>query len=322
MMPAPARLPRGYQADFISPSLPVPLPVIQQPHPAGISKRFDYLHFSVVASKKRQFPYFSATNINGPQFRQLDRADNWREDPNAMGWQWGTVLYVARKSDFDKGHMTKREDPQWGTTDAVAAQAADETFFFTNVAPQMASLNQRLVAWRGLEDYILHDEARLNKGRDATAEQPGLLISVFTGPVLSAADPVFVTTVLSQRVQLPELFWKVVYYTNDGLELRRVGFLMGQRDAMQQAGVVGTNLFDRFKKLLLLENFFEDYKDAEPFQVGVSYIEGLTGLTFPAALETHPDKVPNPLRYEVRPANKMLLTESIGSSIRFTNLVL
>lgn len=321
-MPAPAQSPRGYQADFISPSLPVPLPVIKQPHPAGISKQFNYLHFSVVASKKRRFPYFSATNINGPLFRQLTRDDNWRDDPNAVGWQWGEALYAARKSDFDKGHMTKREDPQWGLTDAVAAQAADETFFFTNVAPQMAALNQRVAAWRGLEDYILHDEARLVKGRDATAEQPGLLISVFTGPVLSAADPVFVTWVSGQRVQLPELFWKVVYYTNDGLELRRVGFLMGQRDAMQKADVVGTDLFARFENLLLRENFFEDYKDAEPFQAGVSYIEGLTGLTFKAALETHPAKAPNPLHYEVRLKNKMLLTESVGSSIRFTNLVL
>lgn len=321
-MPAPIDLLSGYQTDFISPNLPVPLPIVNHPHPAGLSKRFDYLHFSVVTSKKRQFPYFSATNINGPQFRQLDRADNWREDPNAVGWQWGKALYEAPKSDFDKGHMTKREDPQWGPTDAVAAQAADETFFFTNAVPQMASLNQRVAAWRGLEDYILHDEARLRKGRNATAEQPGLLISVFTGPVLSAADPVFVTTVAGQRVQLPELFWKVVYYTNDGLELRRVGFLMGQRNAMQKAGVVGTNLFTSFKRFVMRESFFEDYKDAEPFQAGVSFLEELTGITFPAAVETHPDKAPNPLHYEVHTKNKLLLTESVRPTIQFNNLTL
>ena len=321
-MPAVTPLPKGYEIDFISPLLPVALPVIRALHPAGNSKQFDYLHFSVIASKLRRFPYYSATNINGPQFRQLSRVDNWRDDPAATGWQWGKALYSAHKSNFDKGHMTKREDPQWGLTDAVAAQAADDTFFYTNAVPQMAELNQKVAAWRGLEDYILHDEARLGKKPDATAAQPGLLISVFTGPVLSPTDPVFVTTVMGQRVQLPELFWKVVYYTNDGLELRRVGFLMGQRNAMQKAGVLGIDSFARFKQLSLRENFFEDYKDAEPFQAGVSYIEELTGLTFAAAKETHPAKAPNPLRYEVQSKNKMLLTESMVPAIEFTNLVL
>lgn len=319
-MPLPPSLILGYQPDFMGTGLRVPLPAIQQPHPAGQSKQFDYLHFSVVASKVRKFPYFSATNINGGLFRQLDRVDNWRNDDRAVGWQWGYELYGAPKSLFDRGHMTKREDPQWGDTDNIAAQAADETFFYTNAVPQLKNLNRPLTAWQGLENYILHDEARL--GGKATAIRPGLLLNVFTGPVLHPLDPHFITPVQGQHVLLPVLFWKVVYYTNDGVELRRVGFPMGQHNAMKNAGVIAP-VFEklvRTDRTLLLEDFFEDYKDAEPFQVGVRFIEEQTGMRFPAARETHPDKKPNALHYQIPTPNKVLLEHHTPSAVVFTNL--
>jgi endonuclease G len=218
--------------------------------------------------------------------------------------------------------MTKREDPQWGATDEIAAQAANETFFYTNAVPQMEILNRRTNAWRGLEDYILHDEARRQKGRAATAAEPGLLINVFTGPILAPTDPFFVTPVAGRKVQVPELFWKVVYYTNDGLELRRVGFLMGQHQALKQAGLVEVQMVESFEKYTLLEGLFDDYRDAEPYQSGVRFIEDRTGLVFPKAVEVHSDKKPNPLKYEAGARKKSLLLEGRSPAFTFTNLEL
>lgn len=315
---------QGYLTTFISEELAVPLPVIKCSVPTDQSQVFEYTHFSVVMSWIRRFPYYTATNINGRAFRQLNRKDNWREDVRyGPRWQWGSALYNVQDSDFDKGHMTKREDPQWGSSDAIASKAADETFYYTNAVPQMKSLNRSLRAWRGLEEYILHNEARLNKGAEATANNPGLKISVFTGPVLHIADPRFARTIAGRHVQLPILFWKVVYYTNDGQELRRVGFMMGQHQAMQEAGVLEAVVekFGQFNRNSLVEEYFEDYRDAEPYLTGVRHIEEQTGLTFPLALELNPDKKPDLLLYHI-PAIKSMLLEHTEFPIQFSNLQL
>jgi endonuclease G, mitochondrial len=53
-------------------------------------------------------------------------------------------LYSTAHCDFDKGHMVKREDVQWGHSIAVASKAADSTFFYTNAVPQHAKLSQQI----------------------------------------------------------------------------------------------------------------------------------------------------------------------------------
>ncbi|MBK8194914.1 MAG: DNA/RNA non-specific endonuclease [Lewinellaceae bacterium] len=107
-----------------------------------------------------------------------------------------------------------------------ATEAARSTFYFSNCAPQVGDLNRK--EWRSLEDYILKKESSQNK----------LKINVFTGPVLSENDPVFVTPVKGEQVQIPTLFWKVVYFTNDDQTLNRVGFLMGQKKLLFKNNIV------------------------------------------------------------------------------------
>jgi len=168
----------GYQKNFLS--KPVPLPKLsksQEDDLAPVKDNDDatanYINYSVQLSASRRFPFFSASNINGKLFRKLSREDKWRIDERVhKEHQWGPELYRAQKSDFDRGHMTKREDVQWGHSVMAATKAADSTFFYSNAVPQHARLNQRI--WRLLEDYILHAETK----------EHGLKICVFTGPVL------------------------------------------------------------------------------------------------------------------------------------------
>ncbi len=277
----------GYQPGFIGEKLKVLLPQAGERNgkdiaPVKNSKDglLHYPHHSVVLSKSRKLPLFAAVNIDGKQFRQIDRnklfpggSDNWTVDDRAPEHQWGNELYSAKGSDFDKGHMVKREDPQWGPAD-IATEAAKSTFFFSNCAPQVGDLNRK--EWRVLEDYILKKESANVKD--------SLKICVFTGPVLSDDDPFFANKIKGQDVRIPTLFWKLVYFTDDGKTLNRVGFLMGQKKLLLDRGIVTPP-----EEELEAVKHFDDYEDASTYQVNIALIETLTGLQFSPANEPYKD---------------------------------
>lgn len=275
----------GYSESFISPALLVPLPLLQPEQRAdlaAVSGTTDnlarYVHYSLALSKSRGFPYFTAANIDGSLFKKAARTDNWRKDSRiADAYQWGEELYKAVKSNFDKGHLVKREDVQWGQTVLEARNAADTTFFYPNAVPQHAHLNQQI--WADLEDYILHTESVPNN----------LRIAVFTGPVLRANDPVFVTKVNGKEIQLPVLFWKVVVFSKDNRQLYRVGFLMGQAQLLRKAKIVKP---EPIKIAALEADRFMQFEDAETYQVNIATIENLTALTLPPARDVYQDSRP------------------------------
>lgn len=211
---------QGYNEKFIS-NQTVPLPNLNSEQNDDLviddegNKVIKYINYSLQQSVSHKFPFYTATNIDGIQFKKVPRKDNWRKDTRlSKEFQLGKELYSASKSDFDKGHMTKREDVQWGETIGIALNAADSTFYYTNAVPQHKDLNRDI--WRSLEDYILHTETKQNE----------LRICVFTGPVLSSSNPYFVTPINGKQIQIPSLFWKVVIFQKEDGNLYRVGFMM------------------------------------------------------------------------------------------------
>jgi len=307
----------GYTEHFISPDLLVPLPVISAARQSDLAPVLGttdnmarYVNYSIAMSKTRGFLYFAAANIDGALFKKVSRQDNWRKDDRIdSAYQWGEELYKASRSDFDRGHMVKREDVQWGQTVLEAQNAADSTFFYTNSVPQHADLNQKI--WLALEDYILHTESVPNH----------LRIDVFTGPVLAETDPVFVTAVNGKEVKLPVLFWKVVVFTKGDGQLYRVGFLMGQRKLLLQDQIIRPET----AKPTLLAELFEDFEDAETYQVNIAAIETLTGLTFPQAQDVYQDQRPVKLVLEEVDVPVTLLDSEIAGTelgYRISNLVL
>ena len=275
----------GYSEAFISPELVVPMPVLSGEQQADLApvagttdNIADYGNYSAAISKSRGFIYFAASNIEGTLFKKASRPDNWRKDDRiAAEFQWGDELYKAPKSDFDKGHMVKREDVQWGKTILEARKAADSTFFYPNAVPQHGDLNQKI--WAELENYILHTEAVQNN----------LRVAVFTGPVLRNTDPVFVSEVNNQEVQLPTLFWKVVVYTKGDGKLYRVGFLMGQLTLLEKNKIIKP--VEKVKAAIDSDLFME-FEDAETYQVNIATIQTLTKLTLPAAMDAYQDDRP------------------------------
>ena len=236
--------------------------------------KIDYLNYSVLLSGSRKFPIFTATNIDGNLFKAAPRPKSWKVDDRVKQYQWGKDLYEAKKSDFDKGHMTRREDVQWGETIDLARKAAYSTFYYTNAVPQHKELNQEI--WKNLEDYILHTETR----------KKSMKVCVFTGPVLSNDDPEFVTAVNGEKIKLPTIFWKVVIYPGKDGKLHRVGFLISQKKLLTEDGIIKTVLR---AKPGVFEESFNQFDDAETYQVNISLIERLTDLKMPKAIDSYKD---------------------------------
>lgn len=299
----------GYQTSFLGPEVAFPDLAAYKDSIATVvgstEKIVQYVNYSLAISSERRFPIFTASNIDAGQFQKASRKDNWRNDDRISDeHQWGKDLYKAVKSDFDRGHMTKREDVQWGPSMAFASLAADSTFFYTNAVPQHADLNQKI--WRSLEDYILHKESVENK----------LKIIVFTGPVLHKNDPEFITKVNGQSIKLPVLFWKMVYYLKaDGL-LYRVAFLMSQNSLLKNGGITATGLelenFDR-------DDLFMKFEEADTYQVNVATVESLTSLKFAEAIEPfHDDRAVKLIMEEIDVRESFLETASVEGLLGFS----
>lgn len=266
---------QGYDEKFISKQT-VPLPNLSQEQNDDLvsddegNKVIKYINYSLQQSASHKFPFYTAANIDGLQFKKVPRKDNWRKDTRlSKELQFGKELYSAPKSDFDKGHMTKREDVQWGETLGIALNAANSTFYYTNAVPQHKDLNRDI--WRSLEDYILHTETKQNE----------LRICVFTGPVLSVLNPYFVTPIDGKQIQIPSLFWKVVVFQKEDGNLYRVGFMMSQNKLLQENQII--------EELESEDQLFMQFKDADTYQVSISLIEDITGIEIPKAIDSYTD---------------------------------
>lgn len=192
----------GYAPDFLE--LRVPLPVT-----GTAATVLDYPHFSVAFRPDRRLAAVSAVNIHGALLRDIERnRDVWIVDPRIpAAQQLDNTLYDA--NDFDRGHLTRRRDPGWGTG-AEAKAANDATFHYTNAAPQASGFNQSKELWAGLEDYILEHAA--------TYEQR---LAVFTGPILLTDDPTY------RGAQIPLRFYKIAAWLGDQ-RLAASGYVLDQ----------------------------------------------------------------------------------------------
>jgi endonuclease G len=232
----------------------------------------NYMNYSLQLSASRKFPFFTATNIDGALFKKANRAPSWKKDERVKSYQWGQELYSSDKSDFDKGHMTKREDVQWGETPGLAQKAADSTFFYSNAVPQHKELNQQI--WKSLEDYVLHTETR----------KKSLKVCVFTGPVLTKNDPRFLSTIKNETILIPIVFWKVVVFPKEDGKLYRVGFMMSQKKLLTENGIV-----EELEAATAEDELFMQFDDAATYQVNVSLIEQLADIKLPKAIDTYKD---------------------------------
>jgi endonuclease G len=215
-----------------------------------------YHHFSVVLNQERKLAFYTAVNIDGASGVRLRREpDRWFFDPRVPeDQQTGEAVY--QDNPLDRGHLVRRLDPAWGATPAAAKIANDDTFHFTNCTPQHHDFNAGRTLWAGLENYVLDNADNLK-----------FRVNVFSGPVFAADDEQY------RGVQLPRQFWKVVAMVKQGGELSATAYLLSQEELI--------------KGLEVAPEAFS-YGAYRTYQVKVSQIEGLTGLSFGSLADADP----------------------------------
>lgn len=212
------------------------------------SEVIPYTHFSLALSKSRRFAFWVAWNIDGGLIKSLSRK-NLKFDfdprvPNAL--QVGDDLYAGNR--LDRGHIARRADLVWGS-DIEAAKANKDSFFFTNITPQMDNFNQSTLGglWGKLENAVFEE-----------VDVDNLHVSVFGGPLFKSDDRIF------RGVKIPREFYKVLAFVEAG-KLKARAFLLTQN--LDQLELLELNQF-------------------KVFQVTLTEVEQRGGFKFPARLKS------------------------------------
>lgn len=247
---------QGYQEEFLGTGHVVPLPEVVRDAVHVLEFEVNgqndhvlrYQHFSVVMNRKRRLCIFSAVNIDGKLSRKAERPP-WRTDPRVPKDLQIMYECYGNPPKFSRGHMTRREDPVWGTA-REAAFGNSDSMHVTNVTPQMQSFNAPV--WLGLEDYALRN-----------ARQDKMRISVITGPVLRDDDPT------RYGVKIPRSFWKVIAFIHDKSgKLCASGYSISQADHIREEEFV--------------------YGAYDTYQRPLSWIEEEAGVSFGALTNLDP----------------------------------
>ncbi|MGB7832831.1 MAG: DNA/RNA non-specific endonuclease [Xanthobacteraceae bacterium] len=212
---------RGYDPAFLGQRAVVDLPTVDQNADDILDFEVDgatetelrYEHFSVVMSRGRRMCFLSACNIDGNQSRKSARVA-WKWDPRIPKAQQIMHECYGSPPKFSRGHMTRREDPGWGSP-AIGKRGNEDSMHVTNTTPQMQAFNAPI--WLALEDYALQH-----------AREDEMKISVFTGPYFTDDDPEM------YGVRIPLIFWKVIAFIHDQTgKLCATGYEMNQENTLQ-----------------------------------------------------------------------------------------
>lgn len=223
-----------------------------------------YTHFGVKYSSTHKLPLITAVNIDGKKAKRIKRGnDQWFFDGRI---DTDIQMRAANFADpqIDRGHMVRREDPNWGT--AKEAESANfDTFHYVNAAAQHARLNQGKQQWQGLENYIL-DSSRTG----------GFRACVFTGPVIGLDDPII------DGARVPLEYWKLVATLDEGeMHLRATAYLLSQ----------GQMIRDLLEKRSRVESQEGVTLGAyRTFQIAIADLADATGYDFSAYLAADPLK--------------------------------
>ena len=251
----PLPTPTGALADQVAPLRPS--------EPNADEGHLKYEHFSIKMNKTKQMAMFTATNIDGERYLTVDRdtgqvtgseSETWFKDPRISESFFLTQPFFSEWSIyFDRGHLTRRTDPTWGT-EKQAERANADTYHFTNCSPQHFRFNQTTKYWQGAERYILEN------GMFAADTRKHLC--VFQGPIFDDEIDHW-----ADDVQIPSSFFKIVAWRGDS-GLRAVGLIVDQLPLLWETRV---NLGPPHNVAFV---------DVSQWRVAITQIENRTKLDF------------------------------------------
>ncbi len=252
---------KGYDPVFLGKRLRVPLPkivkdakqIVTFQNSGAEQSELKYEHFSVVMHRARRMCFYSAVNIDGTLSKRTIRTD-WLLDPRIPRELQIKGECYGNAPKYSRGHMTRREDPAWGTR-AQADRGCADSMHVTNAVPQMQTFNAGV--WLSLEDYALQH-----------ARQDDQRLTVITGPIFTSGDPV------QFGVTIPKAFWKIIAFVHDKTgALTATGYSISQEDDIPDTefvfGAFGTH------------------------QRSLAWIESSSGLSFGSLTDHDPMKTAN-----------------------------
>lgn len=264
----------GYRDDFI-PGVVIALPKpnemlakqiapLRPGEPDAGQGVLKYEHFSAILNKAKRIAMFTATNVDGETYLNIDRetgrvkagseGETWYLDPRvSQSFYLDQTFYSAWSTYFDRGHLTRRMDPNWGAPE-IAERANADTYHFPNCSPQHFRFNQTTEYWQGLERYVL-EKGVLDNDSDAK-------LCVFQGPIFSDAIDRY-----ADDVQIPSSFFKVVVWKRDG-RLKAVGLVADQLALLDE------------KRVGLSPGNDKAPVNVNQWRVAIKDIEKRTGLDF------------------------------------------
>lgn len=223
-----------------------------------------YHHYSVVMHRTRRFAIYSAANVDYRGRTPMRRpSDVWLADPRIAESAQVTGAFYEH-NQFDRGHLTRREDLEFGSTPASALASAADTCHWTNCTPQHARFNESAQLWQGLEKHIL----------EKAVVASGFRAQVITGPVFDAHDPVLQPYA---DTPYPLRYWKVVAAIDAAGRLFATAYVLDQRDVIAKYGTRGVP-----------EVPFTGYKT---YQTTIAEVQRLTGLAFTGGTDAKPQSL-------------------------------
>jgi endonuclease G len=284
----------GYDPEFLGKDgLRVPLPaldesanVLEFKQNGKKKSEIKYWNYSVVMNKARKLAFFSAVNVDAnmrPDGAGRD-GDRWYFDTRLpQESQLGPEFYSAQKTfeadrsqnPFDRGHLTRRLDAQWGENDTESSRNGNDSFHWTNCSPQHWRFNQGAKKWLGLEDYVIKGFAS-RTGRACVINGP-----VFDAPLSKIGPDGRPTPSISGKrhkdprfgvFAIPKLFFKVVACEKPDGSLATAAFLMSQEDLLAAE--------DRITGLDVSPDEILTEAEARLYQVSIRDLEKFTELGF------------------------------------------
>lgn len=264
----------GYDPNFLSTSLPLD-PIyaklksdnILAPLLGGAGHELKYWHFSSIIHEQRRFPLMTAVNIDGNRLiHPGKRKDTWRQDARLdPKYQPDDEFYVRTRTQekvfFSRGHLVRLLDPCWGDTQAESKRGMEDSFHFTNAAPQHQTYNDS--DWGNLEDYIL-DKAQTSKKR----------LTVFTGPIFRDSDPLYGAKRKGGPWRIPLSFWKIAILQKSDDQIAAAAFIIGQTEYVR--ALYEARVFSGLKPYTI------DELRSRKIQTTIAAVEEATGLDFSA----------------------------------------
>ncbi len=286
----------GFNPKFLGAALMVKLPEVTAPAQTKFGKplvvsgstQIKYWNYSVVMNPSRKLAYFSAANVDSSKFRGARDAagDTWYRDTRVdkidKAFQLGREFYKKQSefeadrttNPFDQGHLTARNHLQWGADDDEAKRNGDDSYHYTNCAPQHWQFNQNNKAsglWFRLEESAISTLSR------------GSRLCLINGPIfdsplcIAGSDGMLRLNLGGKRVKdgtfgdikIPKLFFKVIAYAKDN-KLRAKAFVVTQEDLLAT--------IDRYypaEKAAVLSD-----QEVRLYQVKIADLEKVTGLKF------------------------------------------